>query len=295
MRTMTDYKDVPALLKNKPRWLLWRSKERAGKTAKVPYTVAGVPYKPGSSEGLSTFAAVLAAYRRGTFDGIGYAFLREDGLVGIDLDWKDGAHDGIPAVAAAFVRRFESYAELSPSGRGLHIFVRGTLPAGARRRTNVRGIGVEVYTGERYFTVTGRRLAGAPSAVNGAQEALDAMYEALLRRDGPHTTARTLPPISLEESKILPKAFAARNGERIRRLYDGDTTGYPSPSEADAALAAYLAFYTGPNPELLERLMWSSELARPDKWSSKRSGKTYIRNTVEFAIATQKRFWRSSA
>ena len=295
MRTMTDYKNVPALLKNKPRWLLWRSKERGGRTAKVPYTVAGAPYKPGSSEGLSTFAAVLAAYRRGTFDGIGYAFLREDGLVGIDLDWKDGEYEGIPAPAAAFVRRFESYAELSPSGRGLHIFVRGTLPVGARRRTNVKGIGVEVYTGKRYFTVTGRRLDGAPSVVNDAQEVLDAMYQALLHRNDRPTSPQRLPAISLEESKILPKAFAARNGERIRRLYEGDTTGYPSKSEADAALAAYLAFYTGPDPELLERLMWSSKLARPDKWSSKRSGKTYIRSTVEFAIATQKRFWRSSA
>jgi putative DNA primase/helicase len=45
-------------------------------------------------------------------------------------------------------RYFDSYTELSATGTGLHIIVRGNVP-------NRRKGEVEVYSSKRFFTVTG--------------------------------------------------------------------------------------------------------------------------------------------
>ena len=63
----------------------------------------------------------------------------------------------------------------------------------------------------------------------------------------------------------LERASAARNGDKFRRLFTaGDTSGYPSHSEADAALLCMLAYYTR-DPDQLLSLMRQSALARADK------------------------------
>ena len=50
--------------------------------------------------------------------------------------------------ALEIVRYFDSYTELSATGSGLHIIVRGEVP-------NRRKGEVEVYSSKRFFTVTG--------------------------------------------------------------------------------------------------------------------------------------------
>jgi hypothetical protein len=64
---------------------------------------------------------------------------------------------------------------------------------------------------------------------------------------------------------VLARAFAAKNGDKVMALYRGDRTGYQSESEADQALLSALAFWTGPDPDQLDRLFRSSGLMR-DKW-----------------------------
>lgn len=49
--------------------------------------------------------------------------------------------------------------------------------------------------------------------------------------------------------------------DKGRRLWEGDTTGYPSPSEADMGLLQKLAFYTQ-DQDQLDRLWLASGLAR---------------------------------
>ena len=66
--------------------------------------------------------------------------------------------------------------------------------------------------------------------------------------------------------KILAVAMAAKNGGKFTKLWKGDWEGdYTSQSEADLALASMLAFYIGPNEELLDEMFRQSGLYR-DKW-----------------------------
>jgi putative DNA primase/helicase len=81
------------------------------------------------------------------YDGIGFIFSPFDPYCGIDLDYTDDP--------AKFERQqliysnFNSYSELSPSGKGLHIICKGEVPAGRKREK------IEVYSSGRYFTFTG--------------------------------------------------------------------------------------------------------------------------------------------
>ena len=59
------------------------------------------------------------------------------------------------------------------------------------------------------------------------------------------------PVSNLDVAEIIANASGARNGGKFRALFNGDTTGYPSQSEADLALASEIAFWAGPGEESL--------------------------------------------
>jgi primase-polymerase (primpol)-like protein len=64
----------------------------------------------------------------GGYSGLGFVFSKSDPFAGIDLD--DSLDAGEPKQwARGMIERFsDTYTEISPSGRGLKIWVRGALP-----------------------------------------------------------------------------------------------------------------------------------------------------------------------
>lgn len=156
--------DLLADLKSARIWLLWKLEpdETPGKKArKVPYYVNGKRRQgqldsPTDRQQLSTFDAAETALNgsNGFYSGIGIA-LGADGrggyVQGIDLD--DIEANGLSDIANGWVRgdfAGKGYAEISPSGKGMHIigYGRAFAPLGAN------GSGIEAYTGGRFFTFT---------------------------------------------------------------------------------------------------------------------------------------------
>jgi len=69
------------------------------------------------------------------------------------------------------------------------------------------------------------------------------------------------------DDELLATARAAGNGAAFAHAFDSADLGkHKSDSEADAGLAAQLAFWCGPDPDRIERLMWQSQRVR-DKWT----------------------------
>lgn len=94
--------------------------------------------------------------------------------------------------------------------------------------------------------------------------------------------------VGMTNDEILAKAFNAANGEKIRRLYEGDTTEYPSSqtdpgfsNEADLALVSLLCGYT-PDDEQLADLLRTSGLYR-----RKLDRHDYVARTIQRARSTQ--------
>ena len=98
--------NIPSDLANRQQWLLWKfeAKEGQAKPGKIPYYVMGGRRTGGQGDDrdrqrLATLAVVRRAYERGGWSGVGFAFLPDDGLIGIDID---GAID--PATGAVTER-----------------------------------------------------------------------------------------------------------------------------------------------------------------------------------------------
>lgn len=186
---------LPPSLRERKQWLLWRFETYEGdkKPRKVPYYVSGRKRRgaQGSEDDLaelSTYQIALTHLARGRFDGLGFAFLPGDGLVGIDIDNAVDDDGVVSDRCSAIVAACASYAEYSPSGRGVHIICSGEVES---FREN--SIGLEVYSGRQFFTMTGRRWPGAPDEVHalapGVWSRLKATREAARKGNRPAQAA----------------------------------------------------------------------------------------------------------
>jgi hypothetical protein len=166
---------VPDSLTELDRWAVWRWENER----KVPCRVDGRRASSTSEADWGEFDVALRAAKTGRFAGLGFAFFKEDGLAGIDLDDSLDSSGNVKPWAARVVERFaDSYTEISPSGNGLKIWVRGSLPS------NLPGVKVadgqiEMYDCRRYFAVTGRGFRGTPLQVEDHTADLIALYERL--------------------------------------------------------------------------------------------------------------------
>jgi putative DNA primase/helicase len=151
--------NISEQLTKRPQWVCWCLEEREGKPTKIPY-VPRTNRRASSTDLMTwgTFSEACAAYEAGkplAYDGIGFVFSSADPFVGIDLDdCRDPNSGGISSWVQEIIDLVqEGYAEISPSGNGIHIIVEGILRAGGMRKGKV-----EMYSRERFFTITGRSL-----------------------------------------------------------------------------------------------------------------------------------------
>jgi hypothetical protein len=278
---------IPRELRERPQWVLYRVQARNDKATKVPYQTAHAGRRASATDPATwgTYESALAARGRGRGDGIGFVFAATDPYTGVDLDacLRDGELD---EHAAPIVARLRSYTEVSPSGCGLHVIGRAQVGGGRRTSRTPWGGELEIYDRERYFTMTGRRFDDAPLELAELVE-LDAVRAELMPDEAPARRLEFVPPERLDDGELLERAFAARNGAKFRALWQGDTSGYKSRSEADCALCRMLAFWTGPDEQRIDWLFRQSGLARP-KWEQREKYRT---DTIGKALAGQTEFF----
>lgn len=257
--------DTQKHIRDLRQWVCWRSEERGGKPTKIPYSpLTGSKASSTNPNTWACYSEAVAAYKERGYCGIGFVFTKEDEFVGVDLDHcRDSQTGEIEAWAREIIDELDSYTEISPSGTGVHILLRATLPDGRNRKDTV-----EIYSHGRYFTVTGKHLEGAPRTVENRQEQILALRRRVLGEPvsaNGHETTCSVASSGLSDQEIVMKAAAAENGEKFRRLWAGDTSDYTSVSEADQALCSLLAFWTGPDPAKIDQLFRESGLYRK-KW-----------------------------
>ncbi len=243
---------VPVPLREYVQWVA-----RRGKLPINPHT--GGPASTSEPNTWGLYSQAVVAVERYRLDGIGFVLTAADPFTCIDLDHcRDAATGDVEPWALRIVERLDTFTEASPSGTGLHVWLRAPLPVRGARRG-----GIEAYYSGRYITVTGDALDGY-GRIEERPDALAAWYSDVFGA-GPEPGRVEHPPtVSESDTAIIERATAARNGDKVSRLFDGDASGYSSQSEADQALLCCLAFYTR-DPEQLLRLMRASGLYRVDK------------------------------
>jgi putative DNA primase/helicase len=305
---MTEYdlpaaETLPAAMVTRKQWLCWRAEDRDGKTTKVPVDPSTGSYASTTDPEMWTDFATARKYAETEGIGLGFVFADCDPLVGIDLDHcRDVDSGALADWAEDIIARLDSFTEISPSGTGVHVIVKGELPDGRNRHGDV-----ELYETSRFFTVTGDHLEDTPETVALRTDALAAVHAEYVAQDEEEsepqpttdTTDRTgtVPPATgsgndLSDEALLEKARNAKNGDKFDRLYRGSLTEYPSQSEADMALCSLLAFWTGGNAQQMDRLFRDSGLIR-EKWDEVHfsDGATYGERTIERAISGTDAFY----
>jgi AAA domain len=187
---------------------------------------------------------------------------------GIDLDHcRNPATGALEPWAQHIVNALASYTEVSPSGRGVHLYVKGRL-AGKGHKCGP----IELYDRERYFTVTDDSLPGTPATIEDRQTVIEGLYVAM---------------------PIIAKLLAdSGRREKFSRLVAGDTSGYGSPSEADLALCS-LAGKVNASADQIDALMRLSGLYR-EKWDEMHGAQTYGQMTIAKALEGQEQHSGSS-
>jgi putative DNA primase/helicase len=125
--------NIPQEMKDRPKqWVLWRYiyKPKVKKWTKPPFQPDKSNADSTNSDTWYSYATVIAAYHAsdGFFDGIGFVFNGD--YTGIDIDHTTDAQ--------ALINDTASYAELSPSGTGVHIITRGPVTTDGKGKRDQR-------------------------------------------------------------------------------------------------------------------------------------------------------------
>ena len=223
---------------------------------------------------------------------IGFAITATDPFCGIDFDHCVGAGGEIKPEVKARIEAFDSYAEYSISGTGVHLFIKGKKREGAG--TVKHEAGIEIYDSRHYLVMTGCVIDNH-NVIEPRQELLTDLCNELW----PVAAQPTARPVSTSSDGIFREGIVESDQDiiekmlrypKISALWEGNWHGrYRSPSEADFALADHLVWWCGGNLDQADRLFRFSALYRP-KWDEKRDKDTYGQITLRNALAGKTSF-----
>jgi putative DNA primase/helicase len=284
-----NFNEIPAELKALPQWILWKFETRNGKQTKVPCQVTGEMAQANNRRTWSTFATAVKFYLEGDYDGIGFVFSRQDNYIGIDID-KCVVDGKTNVFATEIIDTLDSYTEFSPSEKGIHIIIKGSLPQsvlGTGRKNTKHGL--EIYSYGRFFTFTGNRENS-----NDVYDRTDELAEVFEQYfDDSDIQGRVnlaefeKDEIKLSNEALWEKMFRSKNGDKIRSLFNGDLIN-GDHSGSDQSLCNHLAFWTGNSAPRMDAMFRESSLIR-DKWDVihfSDTNETYGERTIAEAISS---------
>ena len=153
---------VPEPLRALPGWLIWRYEHFAGeaKPRKIPFWADGTRRHgqqggPQDRDRLTTFVAAQDAAIRLGFDGVGFAPLNNFGYTFLDFDNCVDVHGNMPKEIEDIVSR--TYAEYSPSGKGIRAALKGDL-GNHKSHATPDQYGFETFSSTGFVTFTGNIL-----------------------------------------------------------------------------------------------------------------------------------------
>jgi putative DNA primase/helicase len=274
-------------------WLLWKyDTDEKGKITKVPIRLNGQlssPIKPGDWDSLER--------AKRTYDlsfnhsvGIGFNFLNT-GMIALDLDvCRDPVTGKIEKWAEKIVKENPGYWEISPSGTGLHGIFLGKLPTGGRKfylppESNEfvyvpgKKPNIEFFGDGRYMCISGDIRDGQSTIIEN-QVGINALHRSCFPSEYQDEIKPQNRPkegkSDLSDREVIERAVYGEHGGLFQKLYyDGDTSNYPSLSEADHALCGVLKGCTTDQTQI-KRIVMESALYR-----KKMERKDYLERTIK--------------
>jgi len=276
---------IPEELKQHNQWVGWKygSPNEKGKRPKIPINPeTGGNASVANRKTWGTFEEACQRCEEGGLEGVGFVFTEDDQFIGIDIDDCRDLRTGKLNELAEVLVALKSYTEISPSGMGIKMLAKSKFPV-----KTLKNDGIEMYGSGRFFTSTGWHLKGTPRMINERSKAIAEIYKIFSPSPKEQAPQKQQEPIShsFTDEKVIFRAMNAPNHDDFKRLLEGNTSKYPSPSEADMAFVGMLVRQIGNNPQQIDRIFRQSKLMRK-KWDETHSsdGKTYGEMTIRKAF-----------
>ena len=209
---------------------------------------------------------------------------------GIDIDKRDFED----AIMKDILSLFDiTYAEKSPSGKGLHIIAKVDLIKIPKNKDGTKinekyyqknpHNKIECYIGEltnRFFTFTENVIVD--KSINDCTEQLLTFLDTYMLKETKEKTVADSDIIDIACTDIIEIIKKSEQAEKFKKLYfEGDISDYDEDdSSADLALCDIFAFYCGEDTEIIDKLFCGSKLYR-EKWNRT----DYKFNTIKKAIS----------
>jgi len=247
---------LPQELKQYNSWILWRLENKEGKLIKRP--VSAITKRPIDITDNKNYCAFdVAVNAIDEYHRLGFALSDNDPFTFVDLDDSKGDAE-ILKKQIDISNWFDSYQERSPSGKGLHIIIKGSVGKGINTKI------AEIYSKDRFMTITGdcykhMDIRDYNNDINSLKQYLKPDKETVNIPD----YSNYVPTFTDEE--LYYKCRDAANGQKFLDLFAGEWKQYyKSQSEADLSLINILAFYTK-DREQITRLFYYSKLGERKK------------------------------
>ena len=260
---------LPDEMRNKSNWVVVRTRENKDAGRLEKFLIDVHTGKFAESDNPKTWTDFDSACKYAKEHGgvaLAYALDGKDGIACIDLD-KCIGEDGkrTPLAEEVLTQCGKTYIEHSLSGKGLHIFGR---TKGADLRSFSKDGDMEYYQGGQFIAMTGDG-AGFYRLGDFDTPEMKALLERKLERrtEWKNVGKGEAGLTQMDDRELLEKAFSAKNGDTVKRLYNGEDLRH-NHSNSDMSLMNYLAFYSGGNVEQMTRIFATSGLYRPDKPAS---------------------------
>lgn len=290
-----NHEKIPQHLKDTAEWCCWQYEQKPGKAK--PDKIPKNPCTGGNASvnipnTFSDFDTAIKAVVK--FDGIGTRASRNLAL--IDLDHCVENSSVVPWAQTVIDHFPDAYVEISPSRTGIHIICKISDDfVFDKKAFYIKKGNYELYIAgytNRFLTVTGDCIQNGNASVQ--DEGIRWLMETHMRREQSVTDSDMDAILTrdsyLSDASVLEKAMNAKNGQKLRTLWNGDISGYPSQSEADIALVSILAFYCNGNAQQIDRIYRTWVLARK-KWDECHGAETYGMMTIRRAVSGMKEFY----
>ena len=260
---------LPAEMKDKPNWVIVRTRENADTGRLDKFLISPVTGKFAESDNPETWADFDTACKYARENGgvaLAYALDGKDGIACIDLDHCVGEDGKRSALANEVLSKCgKTYIESSVSGKGIHVFGK---TEGMDLRSFSKDGDMEFYQDSHFIAMTGDGAGYYNLESFDTPEMKSLLERKLERRTEWKNAGGGISGLTqMDDRELLEKAFSAKNGDTVKRLYNGEDLRN-NHSNSDMSLMNYLAFYSGGNVEQMTRIFATSGLYRPEKAQS---------------------------
>ena len=284
-------RNIPMELREYKQWLWFkkiRKQDLKGKEKMLKLPVSPITLKSddwNNKDQWADFETAVNNLKSSGCDGLSFVLSGDDPFVCIDLDNIE------ENILKMFQTDFnDTYKEISQSGNGVHIFVKGQI----EKNFNNQIEKVEMYQENRCIAMTGNIYKLNDFVVEKVllkQKELDKYYKLF----SPKRSVREIIRKYQEVAECVPDSNTVietmcRYNARARALFEGTYTSGDA-SKDDFSLLLFLNSFTHGNAEMMKELFLKSALNRIGDRSKRRTEEGYLRYLDESINKAVKKGW----